>query len=116
MSDPREELRELIADAIHSQYVMDWEHVAADRIVAAGWVKLSDLASDPAVIERVAAALDVHRWKYMGVDWCSCECGAVMRGDGSLTEFPGDKEFRMHIGRSVASAVAASPASEEGQA
>jgi len=61
--------------------------------------------------EAIAEAINVHRWKDMGIDWCSCECGEVLRGDGSLAAFPADAAFRMHLA-SVIAALVSSPSVE----
>ena len=54
--------------------------------------------------EAVAGVMDilsVHRWKSMGVASVECECGAIVTGDASLTQFPADKEFRRHIATKI---------------
>lgn len=54
-------------------------------------------------IERV---LDIHRWKSMGVSSVQCECGEILYGDGSLTQFPADEAFRAHVAAEIARAIA----------
>jgi hypothetical protein len=52
--------------------------------------------------DRVTEVLGAHRWKDMGPDWCSCECGAVLREIApTLAAFPGDVLFRQHLADAV---------------
>lgn len=55
----------------------------------------------PQVVEAAAEVLSVHRWKSMGVASVSCECGAILYGDSSLTQFPADEAFRKHLARAA---------------
>lgn len=52
-------------------------------------------------IATVADVLDAHRWKTMGVASVECECGEILYGDESLTQFPADEAFRSHLARAV---------------
>lgn len=52
--------------------------------------------------EKVSEVLGEHRWKDMGIDWCSCECGEIMRGESLLTTFPADEAFRAHLAQRLA--------------
>lgn len=63
------------------------------------------MTTDPAVT-AAAEALNVHRWKSMGVSSVECECGAILHGETSLTQFPADEVFREHIALAVVDAVA----------
>lgn len=70
-----------------------------------------------AQVQAAAAALDVHRWKTMGVGSVECECGEVIGvekadtgdliEDFALTAFPADAAFREHIARAMLAAVEA---------
>lgn len=51
--------------------------------------------------DALVEVLGAHRWKDMGIDWCSCECGAILRGDASLTGFPADNAFREHVADAI---------------
>lgn len=55
------------------------------------------------MVANAARALDVHRWKDMGIDWVSCECGARMENPYAdpLTAFPADVAFRAHLARAA---------------
>ncbi|WP_146843019.1 hypothetical protein [Cellulomonas composti] len=55
-------------------------------------------------VERAARALDEHRWKSMSVRSAECECGEIITGDDSLTEFPADEAFRRHLARAALAA------------
>jgi hypothetical protein len=56
--------------------------------------------------DALAEALGAHRWKSMGVASVECECGDILYGDSSMTQFPADARFRQHL----ADAILASPA------
>lgn len=80
MTDPHEELTRLIRDHWHSLRGVPTDPMraaseAADAVLAAlpslGYVKLSDLASDEATIEKVEQALVYHQRKNIE----SCQCG-----------------------------------------
>ena len=47
--------------------------------------------------ETLEGVLDVHRWKSMGVASVECECGEIVHGSDSLTQFPADEAFRTHV-------------------
>lgn len=63
-------------------------------------------AAATAATTAAMAALDAHRWKSMGVASVQCECGAILYGDESLTQFPADEAFRRHVAESVIHATA----------
>lgn len=56
-------------------------------------------------IATVVDVLDAHRWKTMGVASVECECGEILYGDESLTQFPADEAFRSHLARAVLDAI-----------
>lgn len=56
-------------------------------------------------VQLAAGALNVHRWKSMGISSVECECGTILHGDDSLTRFPADDAFRRHIALAVLAAV-----------
>jgi len=58
-------------------------------------------------IEKVMAALDVHRWKRHNGNELECECGAVVTGEqpGEYYHSPLDEAFRRHIAQAVVEAL-----------
>ena len=52
------------------------------------------------------AAVATHRWKSMGVASVECECGAILHGAETLTQFPADEAFRRHLANSALEAAA----------
>jgi len=67
------------------------------------WLRLADAEPVPVKpsLEDVAEVFSVHRWKSMGVVSVECECGAILFGPASLTEFPADEAFRLHLADAV---------------
>lgn len=62
------------------------------------------------LIDAFAEVLNVHRWKSMGVSSVQCECGEVLYGDESLTQFPADEAFRRHVAVHLAASMQPGPA------
>src|SRR5665647_2871522 len=56
-------------------------------------------------VEVGARAVNDHRWRSMGVGSVQCECGAILHGDDSFTQFPADATFRAHLAAAVLSAI-----------
>lgn len=84
-------------------------HIAREALRAGQftlWLEPSD-----AQVQAVAAALDIHRWKTMGVASVQCECGEVIELDpistgeaienAALQAFPADAAFRLHMARAA---------------
>ena len=56
-------------------------------------------------VTAAAEALNVHRWKSMGVSSVECECGAILTStEPPLTKFPADEVFRQHMAEAMLSA------------
>jgi hypothetical protein len=106
VSDPREELARLIENSpIVSAAGFPTPRMCsaiADAAIAAGWVNLSTLATDPDAVERVEQVLIKHQRRSIE----SCLCGWAKLGHSHA----------LHQAEAVFAALAASPASEEGQA